>query len=180
FLPYRTLKLPEGIGCYCLYHGNLSIAENEKAARWLIKEVFHDLKVPFVITGKNPSPSLEKLAHGQVHTCIVANPGEKEMQDMITKAQVNILPSYNDTGVKLKLLNALYNGRHCVVNESTVKGSGLDAACHIASNAQGFKSIVSQLYHQPLGEEEYRLRSHLLQHAFDNKKNAERLIAWIW
>jgi len=180
FVPYSDVKSPEGIGCFCLYHGNLSVGENERAAAWLMKEVFADLKVPFVVTGKNPSARLEKLAHKSGHTCLVANPGDQEMQDMIAKAQIHILPSYNDTGIKLKLLNALYNGRHCVVNDATVKGSGMDAACHVGMNAEAFKSIISQLYHQPFGEEEKKLRTHLLCHTFHNQKNAETLIQWIW
>ncbi len=180
FLPYKEVRSPEGMGCFCLYHGNLSVGENDRAARWLISEVFNDLKVPFVVAGKDPKPSLEKLAQKNRHTCLVANPGEDEMQDMIAKAQIHILPSYNNTGIKLKLLNALYNGRHCVVNESTVKGSGLEATCHIGTNAGAFKSIIAQLYHQPFREEELKLRSHLLCDQFQNKENVRRLIEWIW
>ena len=52
-----------------------------------------------------------------MHTCLVANPSEMEMQDMIAKAQINILPSFNNTGIQIKLLNALFNGRHCLVNK---------------------------------------------------------------
>ena len=36
---------------------------------------------------------------------------------MIAKAQINILPSYTHTGIKIKLVNAIFNGRHCLVNE---------------------------------------------------------------
>ena len=108
-----------------MYHGNLSINENEEAAEWLLKNVFNNLAIPFVIAGKIPSQRLEALAHPHEHTCLVANPSEKEMQDMIAKAQINILPSFNNTGIKLKLLNALYSGRHCLVNKAGVEGPGL-------------------------------------------------------
>ncbi len=180
FLPFTTIQPREGIGCFCLYHGNLSVVENERAANWLLKEVFNDLKVPLVIAGKNPPKRLLRAAEKQSCTCIVANPSWEEMQDMIGKAQINIIPSFNTTGIKLKLLNVLYNGRHCVVNEATTEGSGLEAACHTGSNAMALKSIVTQLYHQPLGEEEVRLRKNLLVSNFDNQRNAQRLITWIW
>lgn len=180
FLPFNTIQPREGIGCFCLYHGNLSVAENEKAAIWLLKEVFHDLKVPFVVAGKNPSSRLEKIAANTKEACVVSNPSWEEMQDMIGKAQINILPSFNNTGIKLKLLNVLYNGRHCITNEATVAGSGMQAACHVGTNANALKSIVTQLYHQPLGEEEVRLRKNLLEAEYNNKRNAERLITWIW
>ena len=102
------------------------------------------------------------------------------MCDLISKAQINILPSMNATGIKLKLLNVLFNGRHAIVNDATVKGTGFGPACHVAGNASGFKSIVTQLYHRPYTEDETVLRNSLLQNVFDNKKNAERLIQWIW
>lgn len=179
-LPYNEVTAKEGIGCFCLYHGNLSVMENEKAALWLLQKVFNDLKVPLVIAGKNPSAKLERVALQHPHTCLVADPSEQEMQDMIGKAQINILPSFNNTGIKLKLLNALYNGRHCVVNDATVQSTGLESACHIGTNANAFKSLVMQLYHQPFGEEEIRLRKKLLLGNFDNHRNAQRLIQWIF
>jgi len=180
FLPFNDISASEGIGCFCLYHGNLSVPENEKAALWLLTKVFNDLKIPLVIAGKNPSPKLERLAGKHSNACVVANPSEQEMQDMIGKAQINILPSFNITGVKLKLLNALFNGRHCVVNEATVQSTGLEPACHIGNNATAFKSLIIQLYHQPFAEEEIRLRKKLLLTHFDNDRNAQRLIQWIF
>ncbi|WP_205509712.1 glycosyltransferase [Longitalea arenae] len=180
FLPYTQVSAPEGVGCFCLYHGNLSVIENERAAIWLMEKVFNDLKVPLVIAGKAPSQRLQRIANNHRNTCLVADPSEQEMQDMIGKAQINILPSFNVTGVKLKLLNALFNGRHCLVNEATVQSTGLEPACHIGANANAFKSLVVQLYRQPFAEEEIRLRNTLLLSTFDNKRNAQRLIQWIF
>lgn len=163
-----------------MYHGNLAINENEKAVAWLLENVFNDLEIPFVIAGKDPSQKLEFLAHQHKHTCLVANPSDKEMQDLIAKAQINILPSFNNTGVKLKLLNALYNGRHCIVNEAGVEGSGLEAACHIAGDAATFKSMIHSLYHLSFTEAEAIKRQDLLQSLYNNEANARQLIAWIY
>lgn len=180
FLPFQEVSSREGIGCFCLYHGNLSVPENEKAVSWLVKEVFNDLPFPLVIAGKNPSAQLENFSVRHKNTCIVANPSHTEMQDMIGKAQINILPSFGYTGMKLKLLNALFNGRHCLVNPATVENTALETACHIGNNAVAFKSIITQLYRKPFTEEEITLRKKLLEQKFDNACNAERLIRWIW
>ena len=99
---------------------------------------------------------------------------------MIEKAQVNILPSFDGKGIKVKLLNALFNGRHCIVNDATVEGTGLEPATHIASSARGFKSILIQLYHQPFPPEEVVLRKQLLEKEYNNELNVKRLIQWIW
>ena len=180
FLPYLNAAGKEGIGCFCLYHGNLSINENEEAAIWLLQNVFNDIKIPFVITGKNPSQKLEFLAHQQPHTCLVANPSDKELHDMIAKAQINILPSFNNTGIKLKLLNALYNGRHCLVNKAGVEGSSLNRLCAIAEDADDFKTAIQYLYAIPYPKEENEKRQLLLQQLYNNQKNADKLIEIFW
>ena len=180
FIPWQEVTGPEGLGSFCFYHGNLSVPENEKAAIWLLENVFSRIKVPFVLAGKNPSRRLDKLAHLYQHTCLVANPGEAEMNDLIRKAHIHLLPSFSDTGIKFKLLHALYEGRHCVANENMVKGTGLEAACHIGSNAEAFAAIIMQLHHHPFGEEEVRLRKELLGNTYDAERNARTLIQYLW
>ena len=180
FLPYLKADGKQGTGCFCLYHANLSINENEEAAIWLLQHVFNAIKVPLVISGNNPSQKLEFLAHQHPHTCLVANPSDKELHDMIAKAQINILPSFNNTGVKLKLLNALYNGRHCLVNKAGVEGSGLDTLCTIAEDEDDFKKAIKYLYAKPYANEENEKRQQLLLKLYDNQKNANKLIEIFW
>lgn len=180
FIPNWEISCEEGMGNYCLYHGDLSVPANEKAAFWLLEKVFHQIKLPLVIAGKNPSEKLIELSHQQRCTCIVANPSEKEMQDMISKAHINVLPSFTSTGIKVKLVNALFHGRHCVVNDATIEGSGLGAACYCGTTAQSFQRLISQLYHQPFTKDEILGRKKLLQDIFNNTVNAKKLIEMIW
>ena len=187
-IDYLSLYLPPdwevkgltGIGNYCLYQADLSVVANEKAAIWLLEKVFSKIEIPFVIAGKNPSEKLQRLAHSHLHTCIVINPSEKEMQDMIAKAHVNILPSFHTTGIKLKLINALYNGRHCLVNTATVDGSGLESLCHIANTADEFIAVIQSFEHSPFTEADLQLREAALKGMFDNAANAAQQVKWIW
>ena len=172
----------EGTGNLCLYHGNLSVPENEQSATWLLRKVFTKIRVPFVIAGKKPSRRLQKLAHLCQHTCIVADPSKEEMDDLVKKAHINVLPcnNKNTTGIRLKLLHALFEGRHCLVNDTMVEGTGLESACHIGSNADAFASIISQLYHQPFTTEEITLRKRLLANTYNNEDNAKQFIQYLW
>lgn len=186
FLPtfpaWQAVKGEEGQGNFCLYHGNLSVPENEEAAVWLICNVFTKARVPFIVAGKKPSKKLQKIAGLCQHTCLVADPSEKEMSDLIRKAHIHTLPCFNKsiTGIRLKLLHALFEGRHCVVNEPMVEGTGLEQACHIGSNANAFASIIMQLHHHPYMLEEIILRKQLLGNTYNNDKNTERLSEWLW
>lgn len=168
------------MGCFCLYHGNLGVAENEKAATWLLTEVFFRIKLPFVIAGKNPSRRLDKMAHLCQHTCLVANPTETEINDLVRKAHINVLPSFSSTGIKIKLLHALSEGRHCVTNEAMVAGTGCEAACHIGTTANAIASIILQLHQQPFTEEEIRLRKSLPALSGDNAAHARLLSQYLW
>jgi glycosyltransferase involved in cell wall biosynthesis len=180
FIPYSLSAGREGKGSYCLYHGNLSVIENEEAVVWLIKNVFSKSSVPFVIAGKDPSRRLEHLAHINQNTCLVANPSAKEMQDMISKAHVHMIPSLNNTGIKLKLLNALFNGRHCLVNKATITGTGLEPFCHKAESAEDFIKQVKELYERLFTEQEAQQRQGLLQTEYNNEMNAKRIMTFLW
>ena len=186
FLPtfphWQKVTTEEGMGNLCLYHGNLSVPENEEAVLWLLNKVFTQVRKPFVIAGKKPGKRLRKIAELCQHTCLVADPTHAEMDDLVRKAHIHVLPCFNKrtTGIRLKLLHALFEGKHCIVNESMVQGTGLEPACHIATSANAFASVIAQLYHQPFTEEEIRLRKQLLANTYDNEKNTRELIQWLW
>lgn len=180
FLPFDEVRTREGTGCFCLYHGNLSVPENEQAVCWLLKSVFSALELPLIISGKQPSARLIRAIEQHPMACLIADPSEEELQDLIAKAQVNILPSFNCTGIKLKLLNALYNGRHCLVNKEMVEGTGLESVCRIADGAEAMRSTLLDLYTRPIRPEEVEKRKGVLAGIYDKQKNVDRLLRSIW
>lgn len=181
FPAWQAVSGEEGQGNFCLYHGDLSVPENEEAASWLICNVFTKARVPFIVAGKQPSKKLQRITGLCQHTCLVANPSEKEINDLVHKAHIHTLPCFKDgAGVRLKLLHALSEGRHCVANEAMVTGTGLEDACHIGDTANAFASIVMQLHHHPFTREEIILRKQLLGNTYNNEKNALNLSQKLW
>jgi hypothetical protein len=180
FLPFQHIESPQGTGCYCLYHGNLSVDENEKAVIWLLEKVFNDLSIPFLVAGKNPGPKLRRAIAKYKNCCLVSDPSDQELKDIISKAQLHVIPSFNCTGVKLKLLNALFNGRHCIVNENAVEGTGLKEVCHLAEGASEFKIMIETLYERPFTFLDLQFRREKLLHQYNNLQTAGLLIAQIW
>jgi hypothetical protein len=61
-----------------------------------------------------------------------------------------------------------------------VEGTGLEGACHIASNAEGFASVIAQLYNRPFTEDEITLRRRLLGDTYNNERNVQRFIQYLW
>ena len=180
FVPDSPVSVEKGSGSFCLYHGNLSVPENEKAAVWLVKEVFRHLPIPLVIAGKNPSKRLMALAHNNGMICIVANPSSDEMNDLIKKAQIHVLPSLNSTGIKIKLLIALFGGRFILTNRAAVADNDLDSVCTVAETAADFKGKITELFHQPFDQESMAKRKQFLETTYNNTSNAQTLVKWIW
>ncbi len=166
----------EGRGNFCLYHGNLSMPENEKSAIWLLENVFNKIDIPFVIAGKCPSSSLEKLSLLKSNTCLIANPSETEMQDLISRAQINVLPSFNPESCSIKLLNALFCGRHCVVNENMASDPLLKPLLHIADTAESFRSTVLQLMNKSFEDYDMNAREKLLHKHYNNNENVAKIM----
>ena len=170
------IKSLPGMGDFALYQGNLSVAENEKAAEYLVKEVFRETGTRFIIAGMNPSRTLEKLASQSPNVTLIPNPTDEEMCELISTAQVNILVTFQPTGLKLKLLNALFNGRYCLVNPGMFSGTELGELCEIGTNAQELRQKVEELMHQPFNGERLNLRREKLLKWHSNRENCIRLL----
>ncbi len=165
---------------YILYHGKLSVPENEKAVLFLIKNVFCKLKYECVIAGMDPSEDIYKAALPYHNIYIVPNPEQNKMEELISKAQIHTLITFQDTGLKLKLLNSLFGGRHTLVNSLMLAGSGLDSLCCIANTPEEMISECNRLMEIPVDEKTIAQREKLLFPAFSNKEQAKKLIKMIY
>ncbi len=179
-VPYAEMRSQPGLGTFCLYHGNLAVGENEKAATWLAQKVFNDLPIPLTIAGKNPGEQLKRIIKDNSNVTLIENPSDEELRELIASAQINVLPSFNSTGIKLKLLNALFNGRHCVVNAAMACATQIVTLCHIADDEDEFKSLIRSLFTEPFSENEILTRKNVLLSVYDNATNTQSLLAWIY
>jgi hypothetical protein len=178
FLPWQEVGSPLGKGEFCLYHGNLSVPENNAAAGWLIEEVFSKLTIPLVIAGKGISKTLMQKGHRFPHITFIDNPTIAAIDDLVRNAQVNVLPSLNNTGVKLKLLNALLNGRFCITNSNGVNGSRIETGVIVKDKADDWIEAVQDGMSQAFTQHDKTDRQQVLA-LYNNRKNAEKLSA-LW
>ncbi len=102
------------------------------------------------------------------------------MDKLIRNAHINVIPTMAANGLKLKLLISLYCGRHCVVNSTTINGSGLYSLCHIADTEEKLVQKINSLMGKPFTEEMIEERRKILIKNHDNKVNARRLITLLF
>ncbi len=180
FHPNDQLTVQPGQGDFILYHGKLSVIENEQAVLFLIKKVFSKLPYTCIIAGMDPSIRIRNTAALYPNIRIEANTSRERMNDLIRDAQIHMLVTFQDTGLKLKLLNSLFAGRHIVVNRLMLTGSGLDALCHIADTPEQMIATCKSLMAQPLTEEMIEDRKKVLIPAYSNPYQAKRLYAMLY
>ena len=179
FLPVTQVESRIGKGDYCLYHGNLSVSENEKAVLWLLQNVFSKLNLPFIIAGKNPSASLIKEIDKNDNVQLFENPSEETMGELIKNAHVHLLPSFNTTGIKIKLLIALFKGRFVVTNDAGLQGAHLEALCDKAETPSAYIEKIKILFKTSFTENDIIKRKEILNMLYDNEKNARKLMEMV-
>lgn len=176
FVAGNQINSLNGLGEYCLYQGNLSVVENEMAALWLIEKIFSICNKPLIIAGKNPTAKLKKQIQQFANVQLVSNPSEIEMLELTKNAQIILVPSFNVTGSKIKLFNALIQGRHVVVNAATTAGTGLEELCILADTEEQFISKINKYFAVPFSQNEIEQRSNTLFSIYNNRKNAIEII----
>ncbi len=159
---------------FVLFHGNLSVSENERALRWIIESWdSNQIQMPLIVAGKNPSKGLQSELKKHAFITLKTNPSSDEMNELIQTAEVNLLITFQSTGVKLKLINSLIQGNRCVVNPLMVEGTDLGQFCEIVDDAEDL--IQALLNKNLLSFEEKLRRIDYLKLHFDAKNQVEKV-----
>lgn len=143
--PFDKVESKIGRGEYILYHGNLGVAENINAVKFIVNEIASKLSYSFIIAGKNPTKDLIELVSLADNVSLISNPEEADLKELIQNAHINLLPTFQSTGLKLKLLYALYLGRFVIVTPEMVEGTGLEECCIVLRYKDEIVEIVKRL-----------------------------------
>jgi hypothetical protein len=176
FHPFSEVKSKLGRGKYVLYHGNLSVAENVNAVNFLLDDVFSELDIPFKVAGLNPTKQLKNRLANHKSIELIANPDDSTLQGLIENAHVSVSITAQKTGLKLKLLNNLYNGRFVLVNDKMLSGSNLDELCEIANNYETIKRRIKILFKKEFTSDIIEKRKVSLNKVYSNENNVKLLI----
>jgi len=161
-------------GYFALFHGNLSISDNMKAALLLI-DVFKSIQYPLVIAGQSEDKRLLQRIDLYKNISFIPISDDQKLLELFHRAHVNVLYSFNSSGVKLKLINSLFQSRYVIANSKVVKGSGLDSLCIIANDRKQITNQVLKIMDQDFSEHELARRKEVLSN-YNNEVNAKKLL----
>jgi len=180
FHPYNDISINAGSGNYVLYHGDMSVNENEKIAWMLVNEVFSKVEFQCIIAGRKPSGRIINLISQYNNIKLVADPDTGEMMDLVANAHIHLIPASGADGFKLKLLCALVAGRHIIANRFTLMGSGQFESVIVAGSASEMVEAVTGLIKIPFDEDMISVRRRIYASRFDNETNAAKMIETIF
>jgi hypothetical protein len=172
----ETVKKLSGKGAYAFYHGDLSISDNLKAVRFLIS-VFSDIDFPLFIAGSKNLKRVRKWIGKKSHIRCVLVQNSEELLQMLENAHINVLVSFQPSGAKLKLVNALFNSRFCVINSAMIPDVAIGNLCHLANSPSEFKKTIRSLATKSY--DEYETRKKVLSELLDNRRNARQLTRYL-
>ncbi|MFH0756097.1 MAG: glycosyltransferase [Bacteroidota bacterium] len=175
FHRFDEVSIQPGTGDYILFHGNLGVAENSDVFLRIARNVLSKTSHRVVVAGKNPNKQFLRKIAAWPNIEVIANPADEKMDDLIRNAQVNLLYTAQSTGIKLKLLHALFGGRHCLVNREMVEGTGLGHLCSLANRPEEMMNRLEILMELPFTTEQVRERKKTLQD-FSNRAGAEKIL----
>ena len=175
----NDLSCKSGLGEYAIYHGNLSVSENENAVLYLIKNVFKEINYPFLIAGHKPGKYLRKEITKHNNIRLVENPEEALLDNLIKNAQIQVLYTQQATGIKLKLLKSLYHGRHCIANHKILIVTELENLCHMVETPEEWFAKIKELENIPFSSEEIEIRKNTLE-KFNCIDEAKKIIQLIY
>lgn len=174
----ETVKQLSEFGKYAIYSGDLRTSDNKKAVRFLV-DVFNQLDdYPLLIAVRDNFDFVEGLIEKSNNIVLVKLQDYGHLQSLLEEAHINVMVSFQESGTKLKLVNALFNSRHCLINRNMVDDGNVLKICHPASSKEEFIAAVQRLRDIPYTD--YEERKKVLDEVFDDKKNAQKLMEIIF
>lgn len=157
---------------YCLFHGNLSVSENENGLFWLIDNVFlpYNLTKSLKVAGKDPSDEItEKCEQNAIE--LIQDPDNEEMDDLINRARVHVFYTDQDSGIKLKIIHALRTSGAILANTQMLKGAPFENLCDEVNSGDEYAKLIENYMLKPVPEIYLELRRAFLSDQLDPFKN---------
>ena len=160
----------EGKGEFALYHGDLATPDNKEAVRFLIN-VFKEIPdYKLVIASGSGQEFVTPLIAANKNIEFVEFSDFNDLKALLQKAHINISWSFQKSGTKLKLINALFNSRFSIINENIVDDKEISDLCILVTEKNQLIAEINRLKQLPF--EDFLKRKSVLEHCLNDKNNA--------
>ena len=164
-----------------LFVGILNKPSNVLPCIWFVNYVLPilknniDGKVCFLIVGKDPSKEIFNLSKDNKD--ILVFPNVPSVLPFYELADLVVVPLFNPSGIKLKLIEALKNRKKVVARPEALIGAGLENIIPSAYEPWDFAQKCIQVLN---GRINYDVIWDKFDEIYDNKKNINKLLEFIF
>ena len=151
---------------------NGSISDNIRSAFFIIN-IFKDLIEPLIIASSTKNKKLICEIHKHDNISFEFISEQCQLNDIIQGAHRNTLYSFQKSGTKLKVFNALYLGRHCILNKNMIDDPDVIGICDVAESKIEYQNAVIRLFKKEFILSQDRFDS---LKKYDSKLNAEKIM----
>ena len=164
-------------GEYAFYNGDLRISDNKKAVDFLI-DVFQRVKnYPLIIASSLENDLLRKRCEQLKNVKYVVIQNNEHLNELSQNAHINVMLSFQESGTKLKAVNALFQSRHCIINSNMLDDVRLQSLCNVVETKEDFVEAIEILKTKPFqGHENRKL---VLNEVLEDMENAEKMYSFI-
>lgn len=156
-------------GNYAFYHGDLRLADNKKAAKFLIN-VFKEIPdYKLIIASSNGKKIIEKHIGNCKNIEFVNVFDNSQWDKLLANAHINVMLSFQKSGTKLKIINSLAKSRFCLINNNMVDDYRVLKLCEMASTKEEFILKINELKNKPFLES--NIRSAVFSEVLNDNKN---------
>jgi hypothetical protein len=177
FHGFESISQQHATGTHILYHGDLSIMDNEKCVNSLVDaHVASGIKMKLIVAGRKPSKALNRKLEKLHNVLLEIEPTDEKLESLIKDAHANVVWSSNDSGIKIKLVHALILGKFCIVNEQVVKGNSLGKYCRVLTDKSKLPAALQDVVQQEYNMDFHKIKLNYLNKHFSNKENALKIL----
>ena len=172
-------KFPEleSFGKYVMYHGDLRTADNCKVVEYLI-DVFRESEYPLVIASSIKEEWVKSKINAYQNIKFVKLKDYNHLLQLFEDAHINIAWSFQESGTKLKVINALFNSRFSIINKNVIDDKRISSLCYKVNSTFELLNKVDELMHQPFKmNSNYR---NILKSELNDLENAKKILNVIY
>lgn len=144
----NVLPKLEEFGKYVMYHGDLRTADNCKAVEFLI-DVFKKLDYSLVIASSIKEEWVKSKIKLSTNIKFVKLNDFSHLIQLFQDAHINVAWSFQESGTKLKVINALFNSRYSIVNKDIIDDEVIENLCFKVENESELIVTIKKLMDQP-------------------------------
>lgn len=170
----KYVKIFNENGNKIIYHGDLRISDNIKVVNYLI-DIFIDFPHDLIIASSFENKALLDRISRYTNIKFIKISSSQKMDELFNAAHINIILTFQKTGIKLKLINSLYQGRFIIANSEMIEDTGLENLCELANTKDEIRNKIISILKTDYNENIVKKRvSTLLD--FNTEMSAKKII----